>query len=124
VQELQASTDPSSRALAVRVTDGLAKATVMQWRRQGPGDNHAPDGTRVAVAGGLMILISGDVPDDVKEQLLRAFVRAAKVDRSEIGEGSWARDQEPEGGLEMLSLDRDSLAVARFFLAIPEFVEI
>jgi hypothetical protein len=86
VQELQTTSTSKLPALSVRVTDGLAKATVFQWRRQaGLGKNApAPPGTVVGYSdsGRMTFMISGDLPHEVKQKILEAFLHGGKTERS------------------------------------------
>ncbi|HTQ08511.1 MAG TPA: sigma-E factor regulatory protein RseB domain-containing protein [Fimbriimonadaceae bacterium] len=94
-QELQASTDSPARALIVRVTDGLEKATVLEWRKEGRSASDPPAGTLVQNSGGLTLLISGDLPDDVKRRLLQVFAAVAQGERLELipyRGGSWGQE--------------------------------
>jgi hypothetical protein len=93
VQQLQSSVNSGVPALSVRITDGLAKATVFQWRHSGPGAP-PPTGTAAANTGKLTLLISGDMPEPVKQAILQSFVRAARSESVEIvsGEVSWAQE--------------------------------
>lgn len=78
VEEYQADAGGSIPALAVRVTDGLAKATVYQWQRTGSGRSKAPDGTLVGSTSRVMLLISGDLPEAVKSRILQSFLQSAR----------------------------------------------
>ncbi len=77
IQEVQSDTRSKLPSVAVRLTDGLAIATVYQWQKRGPRSNKVPDGTRVADAGYVRVLIAGDVPEDIKQRLLESFIKAA-----------------------------------------------
>jgi hypothetical protein len=80
-QELQASNDSRAPALIVRMTDGLAKVTVYEWRRVGATRPAAPVGMRAAYPRNLTVLISGDVPDEVKDRILQAFEATEQAER-------------------------------------------
>jgi outer membrane lipoprotein-sorting protein len=124
VQELQASTDPKP-ALAVRITDGLAKATVMEWRAEGATHSRPPAGTKVDHAGKITLLISGDLPDQVKEEILLHFVRAAKSDREatdRLGSLAWCEELDDPSELFFGDIERNG--IARFFLATPVSIQI
>jgi len=82
-KELQASSESKVPSLAVRITDGLAKATVIEWAKKGRPTGQVPAGTKVMNAGGLTLLISGDLSDAVKERLLRSFIQAGRRERAE-----------------------------------------
>jgi outer membrane lipoprotein-sorting protein len=79
-QELQTSTDSRSPALIVRITDGLAKVTVLEWKKIGNSRSPAPQGTVVDNSRSLTLLVSGDIPDNEKEEILRAFLGAVRAE--------------------------------------------
>ncbi len=113
VQQLQAINDASRPAVAVRITDGLAKATVLQWRG---GDRNvpAPRGTRSMRAGRITLLVTGDIPEEVKERVLRAFANGASGMPT-----AWSQAPELRCPDEALAFDRECEGMAQFFLAIP-----
>lgn len=120
VQELQAATDSSPAALAVRITDGLVKATIIEWQGEHASHVPAPQGTLVANNGQLTLLISGDMPDDVKDRILRAFVRArhqSEAWKLPAVTLSWV--QELQSNNDMFPFDREPERVAPIILAIP-----
>jgi len=123
-QQLQASTDSPARALVVRVTDGLAKATVLEWRKMGSAHADAPAGTLVDSSGRLTLLVSGDLPDEVKMRILHAFVEAARGVRAEWlpGNASWAQELVCE--LNVFSLNREPGDLAATMFAIPVIIRI
>lgn len=73
IQEMETDTQSSLPSLAVRMTDGLAMATVYQWPTRGRKKLPAPAGTLVRDAGNIRLLISGDIPDAVKQRLIDSF---------------------------------------------------
>jgi hypothetical protein len=107
IQEMEADNASSLPSLAVRLTDGLAKATVYQWPTKGVKRLPAPGGTLVRDAGAIRLLISGDVPDSVKKQLIEAFVNklSKATDLSAESFMSWV--SELQESLLALPLDRD-----------------
>lgn len=119
VHQLQASVNSGVPAVSVRVTDGLAKATIFQWRNSGSGAP-APDGMTAAHTGRLTLLISGDLPEQVRQALLQSFVRAARTEGAivlESGEVSWA--QELPGFSDRFDLIAEPEEMASLLLAIP-----
>lgn len=83
IQELQTTATAAVPALAVRVTDGLAKATIYQWKNRNGGSNQIPEGTLVRSNGRMTFMISGDLSREVKESLIQAFVKGSRQERAE-----------------------------------------
>lgn len=75
IQEGQIVGDKSDRFIALRLTDGLASATLYQWptSRKNPVPCH--DKKSVGEAGGIRMRLVGDLPDAVLTKLIEAFVR-------------------------------------------------
>ncbi len=118
-QQLQASTDSPTPALIFRLTDGLAKATVLQWRNAGSRHTSAPAGTVVDESTNLTVLVSGDIPDEVKRRILRAFLRAARSEPSLSNDGgstSWVQELRWELGV--LAFGGDSERTEPIILAV------
>lgn len=118
IQQLQSSMNSGVPALSVRITDGLAKATVFQWRHSGPGAP-PPAGTAAASTGRLTLLISGDLPEPAKQAILQSFVKAARTEALEVvvGEVSWA--QELPAFSDRFDLLAEPEEIASLLLAIP-----
>lgn len=75
IQEGQIVGDKSERFIALRLTDGLASATLYQWptSRKNPVPCH--DKKSVGEASGIRMRLVGDLPDAVLTKLIEAFVR-------------------------------------------------
>lgn len=75
IQEGQAVGDKSERFVALRLTDGLASATLYQWpmSRKNPVPCH--DKKSVREVNGLRMRLVGDLPEVVLTKLIDAFVR-------------------------------------------------
>ena len=122
VQELQASSD-SVPALAIRVTDGLAKATVLEWRSRSPHSG-APEGTLVANTGRLTILISGDIPKEVKDRILETFVKASRGERLlDVPTLALSWVQELRCDISLFPLDRDPEETSLYIFAVPRLIQ-
>ncbi|HWA84340.1 MAG TPA: hypothetical protein VG820_12930, partial [Fimbriimonadaceae bacterium] len=120
VQELQAATDSTPIALAVRITDGLAKATIIEWEGGRRNQASPPQGTLVANSGRLTLLISGDMPDDVKDRILRAFVQGHhQRELWKLPDVTLSWVQELRSNVEAFSINREPGRVAATALAIP-----
>lgn len=120
IQQLQSSNNSNVPAVLVRITDGLAKGTVFQWRSPNRPSSAAPDGMAAAWTGKLTLLISGDLPARAKEAILKAFVQAARAEGASIvetGRSSWVLELPKSGnGFEMMS-GREEFAA--LLMAIP-----
>ncbi len=77
IQEPQLVGDHNERFVAIRLTDGLASATVYQWKK----DMHNPvpcnDRKTVRESNGIKMRLVGDLPEVVLIKLLDAFVKEA-----------------------------------------------
>ena len=74
VQEMQLTSGNSWRSLAIRITDGLVRATVYQWRPSGDANDVASIevGSSVAV-GDIRVMLVSDLGEEERSALLRAF---------------------------------------------------
>jgi negative regulator of sigma E activity len=78
LQEMQMTSSASWRALVMRLTDGLVKVTVYQWRGSGPARVRAMDSSTAGDAGETKLLVVSDLPPSVRKEFLEAFQRAAQ----------------------------------------------
>ncbi|MDX2065745.1 MAG: sigma-E factor regulatory protein RseB domain-containing protein [Fimbriimonadaceae bacterium] len=78
MQEMQMTSGDSWRALVMRLTDGLVKVTVYQWRGSGPARVRAMDSSTAGDAGETKLLVVSDLPPSVRKEFLEAFQRAAQ----------------------------------------------
>lgn len=107
IQEMEADIESKLPSLAIRMTDGLAKATVYQWPTKGVKRLPAPAGTLVRDSGNIRLLISGDVPDEVKQRLIDSFLEKLG-ERSKIdSRGIMAWALELQNGLIALPMDME-----------------
>lgn len=76
VQDLQVKLDDTWKHVKFRITDGLIRATVYQWR---PDGKDAPissiSGTALGEVNGLKILVASDMGPDFRSRMLEAFLR-------------------------------------------------
>lgn len=79
VQEMQLNGGDEWRSVVVRLTDGLVRATVYQYRTEGRKVEAIEDCTSLDVNGIRFMLVS-DLPDGVRQRLLQAFIAQAKAD--------------------------------------------
>ena len=77
VAEPQIIGDKGERFVAIRLSDGLASATVYQWRAGARNPVPCTDMELVREAKGLRMRMVGDLPEAVLARLLDAFVREA-----------------------------------------------
>ncbi|AIE84944.1 hypothetical protein OP10G_1576 [Fimbriimonas ginsengisoli Gsoil 348] len=78
VQELQYNPGSEWKSVMVRLTDGLARATVYQWKGQ---DIEFPDSTP-GEYNGIKLLIVSDLGPKVRQKLLQTFVSQATSDEA------------------------------------------
>lgn len=79
VQETQYNGSKEWKSVVIRMTDGLVRATVYQWRPNGKKIEAVEDSSMVEV-NGLKLLLVSDLPPHVRMRLLQAFVGQAKSD--------------------------------------------
>lgn len=79
VQEIQYNASPKWKSAVVRLSDGLARATVYQWKPNGTEIESIEDSTTVDHNGIRLMLVS-DMPAQVRLRLLRAFIQQANAE--------------------------------------------
>lgn len=77
IAEPQIIGEKGSRFVAIRISDGLAAATVYQWDARTKNPVPCNEKELVREAHGLKLRMSGDLPEVVMARLLDAFVREA-----------------------------------------------
>jgi outer membrane lipoprotein-sorting protein len=75
IQEGQVVGDKSERFIALRLTDGLASATLYQWPMSRKNPVPCQDKKSVREAHGLRMRLVGDLPEVVLTKLIDAFVK-------------------------------------------------
>jgi hypothetical protein len=73
VQEVQVNEDDKWKAVMVRISDGLARATVHQWRAADNARVETPENSTVLDVNGVRLMIAADLPGPIRERLLQAF---------------------------------------------------
>jgi hypothetical protein len=90
VQEVQEDTSSDWHAVIFRLTDGLVRATLYQWKCSDGDDSPVSlvEKNSQASHGGIRLVILADLPVEIRERLLSAFVEHAEI----LGEGhdDWA----------------------------------
>lgn len=85
IQDVQVNESKQWRSVAVRITDGLVKATVYQWPEDGAGmDANTMPGTSADVIEGIRIVVAADVPAPARKRILQAFADAARRAKAEV----------------------------------------
>lgn len=78
VQNVQVNESPEWRSVALRITDGLVRATVYQWKSTGSDDQiQAMDNRSIGLKKGIRIMIVSDLGAPLRTRLLRAFLSLA-----------------------------------------------
>ena len=92
LQDMQVREGGSSRSIMTRITDGLARATVYQWRADRTGTRMKPlDDFSVAERNGVKVMIVSDLDEDIRIKLLRAFLSQLNF-MPELPEKLFSRD--------------------------------
>jgi hypothetical protein len=81
VQEMQYNGGDEWKSVVIRLSDGLVRATVYQWKANGKKIEAIEDSTLMEV-NGLKLLLVSDLPPHVRSRLLQSFVGQAKADSS------------------------------------------
>lgn len=79
VQEMQYNGGDEWKSVVIRLSDGLVRATVFQWRPNGKKIEAIEDST-LADINGLKVLIVSDLPPHVRKRLLDSFTSQAKTE--------------------------------------------
>ncbi len=96
VQEVQYNETPDWRSIATRLTDGLARATVYQWRLTSKEVQVSSlEDSTVLDRDGVRFMIVSDLSPSIRERLLLSFAGRAEVDPFEfcamkVPSGAWA----------------------------------
>jgi hypothetical protein len=90
IQGIQTNDGKSWRSVAMRLTDGLVRATVYQWQsKPGSHDPHSIENSSVIDTGSLKIMLVTDLPASVRRKILDAFALRSEqmellITRSEV----------------------------------------
>ncbi len=79
VQDMQLTTSDRWRALAVRISDGLVKATVYQWLSADNVKIRSVEMGTAGTVGDVRLMVVSEMNSDIRRDLLRAFTRAGDV---------------------------------------------
>lgn len=74
VQDMQVKQGKSHNTLMMQVTDGLARATIFQWKTDGAKMKSMEDNS-VIERNGIRVMIVSDLDEDIRMKLLRAFLQ-------------------------------------------------
>jgi len=78
LQEMQLTNTNRWKAVAIRITDGLVRATIYQWRG-GPRDLTSLEDRTAAEHNGINMILVSDLRSALREQLLNAFIQRADI---------------------------------------------
>lgn len=77
MQEMQVNQGGEWKSVVVRLTDGLVRATVYQWKPDG-GEVESVEESSCLDVNGIRLLLVSDLPAEVRVRLLNAFVAQSK----------------------------------------------
>jgi outer membrane lipoprotein-sorting protein len=83
VQDVQINENENFGSAAVRISDGLVKATVYQYSVSDAKKMKQMPGTTIDEGSGIKFVVAADVPESVRRRILAAFMEAAK--RTSLG---------------------------------------
>lgn len=78
LQDVQINDNKSFGSAAVRITDGLIKATVYQYAVADAKKMRLMPGTTIDQGSGIKFVVAAEVPESVRRKILAAFLEAAK----------------------------------------------
>ena len=75
VQNVQLNENPEWKSVSIRITDGLVRATVYQWRATNQDEKiQTMDNRSMAEKKGIRIMIVSDLSSHLRQRLLNAFL--------------------------------------------------
>jgi outer membrane lipoprotein-sorting protein len=95
VQDMQLTESDKWRALAIRITDGLIKATVYQWRSKEDVSVRVLENSSLGVKDDLNVLVVADLAPDLRKEILRAYVPNAGLTSAGPVPATWSQDFGP-----------------------------
>lgn len=102
LQEIQLTQSTAWRSIAIRITDGLVRATIYQWRSK-PGEAKlvSMENSSQRDVGAVRMMVVTDLGEDLREALLQAFAEGGETSFG-LG-GSWTISARPrsEGAKEL-----------------------
>jgi len=86
MQDIQLTQSDKWRSVAIRVTDGLVRGTVYQWRsRRGEPDVEGMDDNSVVQVGDIKMMMVSDLDANRRRAMLEAFIESALADGTPEG---------------------------------------
>ena len=77
IQEMQVNQGEEWKSVVVRLSDGLVRATVYQWKPDGKEVESVEESSSVDINGVRLLLVS-DLPAEIRMKLLGAFISQAR----------------------------------------------
>lgn len=84
VQSMTTANSEDWKALTMRITDGLKRLTIYQWKSKGKEDIRTGEDRSIDMIGGLKIMVVGDLGKEVREAIIESFQRQARVNLTGI----------------------------------------
>ncbi len=80
IQEVQEDVSKDWHALIIRLTDGLVRATLYQWKPKGPNDSSVKlfEKNSQREYRGIRLVILADLSQELRDKLLEAFISDAE----------------------------------------------
>lgn len=79
VQSMTTAKSEDWKALTMRITDGLKRLTIYQWRSKGDEEIRTGEDRSIDMVGGLKIMVVGDLGKEVREAIIESFQRQARL---------------------------------------------
>ncbi len=84
IQDAQINDSGRYRSVAIRITDGLVKATVHQYSLSIARDMKEMVGTTIGDSSDIRFVVAADVPEAVRKKILETFIETAKKAESDL----------------------------------------
>lgn len=84
IQDAQINDSGRFKSMAVRITDGLVKATVYQYSLSTARQMKERPGTTIGDGSGIRFVVAADVPEAVRKKILATFIETAKKAESDL----------------------------------------
>lgn len=77
IQSIQTNTKSAWKSLSVRLTDGIQRITVYQWKPSGTNRIKTGSGMSVTTVNGISTLVVSDLDSGVRSSVLKSFSKVA-----------------------------------------------
>ena len=79
VQSMSTTDSKEWKALNMRITDGMKRLTVYQWKPKSNESIRSGQSRSVDMIGGIKIMVVGDLDESMRQIIIEAFQRQARL---------------------------------------------